>query len=425
VIEPHQMTKRHIAKALIIILLATAFYLFEFVLQTSPAVMTDDLMRSFGLSAFGVSTLAAFFFYGYAPMQLPGGLLYDRFGPRLVITLAAVICTLGAILFAQANNYALAAAGRLLMGIGGAFSFVGVLIVASRWFPAKYFALIAGLLQLLGAAAAVVGQVPLAAVVEKIGWRSTLTWVFFIGVIIVILVPLVVRNYPKGVEVPEQKKIGHGELYNLKTIFKNPQTIFIALYSFFAWMPITVFAALWGITFLSERFQLTTTVSAELMAMVWLGVAVGSPLFGWWSEKIRHRRYPLYLAGMLGLIAAILVIYVQMPMWFALVCLFFFGLGTSGQALSFAVVKDNNTQETVGTAMGFNNFAVVVGGAICQPFVGYLIHTNWSGQMLNGVQHYSVNDFQRSFIILPLSFFLCAIFGRFFVKETYCRSQVQ
>jgi hypothetical protein len=75
--------------------------------------------------------------------------------------------------------------------------------------------------------------------------------VFYVGVAIVILVALFVRNYPKGVEAPERKKVGHGELFNLKAIFRNPQTAMIAFYSFFAWMPITVFAAFWGIDFLS------------------------------------------------------------------------------------------------------------------------------------------------------------------------------
>jgi MFS family permease len=159
------------------------------------------------------------------------------------------------------------------------------------------------------------------------------------------------------------------------------------------------------------------------MALVWLGVAIGSPLFGWLSEKMGHRRYPLYITGMIGLVASILIIYVNLPIWIALIALFFFGIGTSGQALSFAVVKDNNSQETVGTAMGFNNFAVVVGGAICQPFVGYLIHRGWGGQIMHGIHFYDVHDFQHAFIMIPISFLLCAVFGRFFVKETYCRSQ--
>lgn len=421
-IEQHQMTKHHIAKALVIISLATMFYLFEFVLQMSPAVMTDDLMRSFGLNAIGVSTLTAFFYYGYAPMQLPGGLLYDRFGPRLIISLAVFICTLGALLFCKANSYGVAALGRLLMGVGGAFSFVGVLIIASRWFPAKYFALIAGLLQLLGSVGAIAGQVPLAAVVARIGWRQTIFSVFLVGVVLMILVPLIVRNYPKGVEVPEKKKLGHGELYNLKTIFKNKQTFVIALYSFFVWMPMIVFGALWGVDFLSERFGLSTQVGAQWMAVVWIGVAAGSPLFGLWSEKIKYRRFPLYASGMIGFLASVFLLFARMPEWAALTCLFFFGVGTSGQALSFAVVKDNNDNETVGTAMGFNNFAVVAGGALCQPLVGFLLHLGWQGEIVNGVHFYGVDDFQKAFIILPISFLVCAILARFAIKETYCKA---
>ena len=100
--------------------------------------------------------------------------------------------------------------------------------------------------------------------------------------------------------------------------------------------------------------------------------------------------------------------------------LFCFGVGTSGQALSFAVVKDNNTNETIGTAMGFNNFAVVVGGAICQPLVGYLLHLGWMGHSHHGVPVYMAHNFQQAFIILPISFLLCAVFGRYLVKETNC-----
>lgn len=416
-----QINKRYFAKALLVILLVTAFYVFEFILQMSPAVMTQDLMRDFNLDALGVSTLAAFFFYGYAPMQIPGGLLYDRFGPRAVVTAAALICALGALLFATAHSYALAAAGRLMMGIGGAFSFVGVLVVASRWFPAQYFALIAGLLQLLGCVGAIVGQVSLAVVVKQLGWRETLLWTFSFGILVAILIPIIVRNYPKGVPVPPKKKVGHGEWENIKAIFSHAQTLFIAIYGFFSWMPMMVFGALWGIDFLSERFNLSTVVSAKWMAMTWIGVAIGSPLFGWWSEKIRQRRLPLYAGGVIGALAAFIIIYAPISTPVALIALFFFGVGTSGQALSFAVVRDNNTQETLGTAMGFNNFAVVIGGAICQPLVGYLLNLGWSGNILNGVHYYDVVDFQKAFIIIPIGFLLCAVFGRFLVKETHCK----
>jgi len=423
-IEPHHMTKIHVFRALSVVLLASVFYMFEYVLQASPAVMTNDLMQSFGLNALGVSTLAAFFFYGYAPMQLPGGLLYDRFGPRLVMTLAVVVCACGALLFSLATHASLAALGRFMMGFGGAFSFVGVLLVASRWFPAKYFALIAGLVQLLASVGAIVGQVALSRVVNHIGWRHTLFAVFIAGLILAILIPLVVRNYPKFIQAPKKKKIGHGEIHSLRIIFSRAQTWVVAFYSFFIWVPITVFAALWGVDYIRQLYHLSTAVAAEMMAVMWVGVAVGSPFFGWWSDHLGRRSFPLYLSAIIGFIAAVCALYVKLPLPAMIIVLFLFGVGTSGQTLSFAVIKDNNAADTIGTAMGFNNFAVVVSGAICQPLAGYLLHLGWQGKIINGIHIYSLHDFQRALIILPLSFFLAALLARFLIKETRCLSQV-
>ena len=112
--------------------------------------MTTELMQDFSLNAASFSAMVAFFYYAYTPMQLPGGMLYDRFGPRKMITIFMGVSVLGAFMFAHAHSYAMAAMGRFLMGLGGAFSFVGPLLIASRWFHAKYFALLAGGVQLVG-----------------------------------------------------------------------------------------------------------------------------------------------------------------------------------------------------------------------------------------------------------------------------------
>ncbi len=416
--NPERITPR----AIWTLLLATSFFLFEFVLQFSPSIMTDDLMRDFSLNAASLSVLVAFFYYGYTPMQLLGGMFYDRCGPRFTITMAAVICTLGNLFFFTAHSYALAALGRFLIGIGGAMSFVGVLLLASRWLPKKHFALAAGILQCLGSLAAIVAQVPLALVVAREGWRTTLMDVFVVGLVIIVLLALFIRNYPAGVKAPVmEKKLGHGEWHNLKLVFGKFQTWTLALYSFFSWAPITVFGGLWGVKFLSEIYNISTAQAAGIMSALWVGVAIGSPFFGWFSEKIARRQLPLALPGAIGFLATICVLYVHMPMIWMIAALFMFGVGASGQSLSFAVVQDNNIPQTAGTAMGFNNLAVVAGGMICQPFVGYLMQLNWGGTMINGVNFYSVMDFQKAMIIIPISFLLCAIFGRFFVKETYCK----
>jgi MFS family permease len=356
-------------------------------------------------------------------MQLPGGLLYDRFGPRVVITAATAICMLGALFFAEAHSFFLAAVGRFMMGVGGAVSFVGVLLVASRWFPAKYFALIAGIIQALACVAAIAGQVPLADLVAKFGWRSTIFGIFIIGLVLVILIPLIMRDYPDGKVPPPKKKIGHGEIENLRVVFRNNQTWVMALYTFLVWAPVTIFAALWGVDFLRESYDVSIQVSAEMVACLWIGIAVGSPLFGWWSEKIGLRVLPLFVSGLIGFLAAMVVIYVKMPIPVLLMVLFIFGLGASGQTLSFAVIRDNNPPGTVGTAMGFNNTACVAGGAICQPLVGYLIHLSWDGTMKAGIPYYSVVEFQKALVVIPICYLLCAFCARFMVKETYCKHE--
>ena len=180
----------------IICTLAAMFYLYEFVLQVSPAVMTNELMHDLKLNAAGFGAMAAFYYYAYTPMQIPAGLLFDRYGPRLLITVALLICSLGAFFFGLTNDTAWASAGRFFMGIGSAFSFIGSLVLISRWFPAKYFALLAGLVQMMSSIGAILGEAPLADVVHQFGWRHTIMYVSAIGIFLAVLVWLLVRDHP-------------------------------------------------------------------------------------------------------------------------------------------------------------------------------------------------------------------------------------
>ena len=118
-------TKKQLLLASVICILAAMFYMYEYTLQVSPAVMTNELMRDLGLNAASLGTMAAFYYYSYTPMQLPAGLLFDRFGPRRLITLAILVCALGAFLFGITPNAFMASFGRSLMGIAPSFSFIG------------------------------------------------------------------------------------------------------------------------------------------------------------------------------------------------------------------------------------------------------------------------------------------------------------
>ncbi len=164
--------------------LGACFFLAEYFARVSPGVMLPNLMRSYHVDALALGTLSACFYLAYIPMQLPVGMLVDRFGPHRLLTTMAILCGLACLLFGLTTKFHLAQIARFLMGFSASFAFVGTLKLASMWFPAKRFGLLAGLTQALGMLGAVIGEAPTAIAVQHIGWRGTM---FIMAAVIIVL----------------------------------------------------------------------------------------------------------------------------------------------------------------------------------------------------------------------------------------------
>ena len=149
------------------------FFFYAWVLRVAPSVMVEELMRDFAVGAGVLGHLSAAYFYGYAGMQIPVGLLLDRFGPRRLMTVAALVCAAGCVLFATSDTLTAATAGRFLIGASAAFSLVGAMAIAGQWFAADQFAILSGLAMAMGMAGGVFGQAPLRLAVEASDWRTT------------------------------------------------------------------------------------------------------------------------------------------------------------------------------------------------------------------------------------------------------------
>ncbi len=118
---------------------AACFYFYEWLLNVSPSVMRPELASAFRVEATQLGILAGIFFWAYTLLQIPGGVLLDRLGPRRLLTWAAFFCALGSLLFAHADVLMVALLGRLLMGVGASFAAIGCMKVAADWFPLKRF----------------------------------------------------------------------------------------------------------------------------------------------------------------------------------------------------------------------------------------------------------------------------------------------
>lgn len=403
-----------------IFFLAASFYLYEFILQVAPSVMAESMMKTFGVTGEGFGFISAFYFYAYAPTQLPAGVLYDRYGPRKLMTFAIMLCALGSAFFASTDSVFTACIGRFLIGVGSAFSFIGVLVLISRWFPPHYFAILAGIAQLMSSIGAMFGEMPLAALINQVGWRNASFILAAVGFVLAICFWIFIRDYPHQKNQAAPNNYLRDEWKRLVAVCKHKHTWIIGSYAFAIWTPIAVFAALWGVPYLQEKFQISVVTASGMCSMIWLGIGVGSPLLGWISDKLESRRIALIISALLGLTAILVLLYVPSLrfIWAYVVC-FVLGLGAGGQTVSFAVVKENNSADLVGTASGFNNLSVLIGGALFQPLVGYILQHSDSWRLVNGVHRYSMESYQKALLVMPLCFLASLLIAAFVLKESH------
>jgi MFS family permease len=393
------------------------FFFYAWVLRVAPSVMVEELMRDFAVGAGVLGHLSAAYFYGYAGMQIPVGLLLDRFGPRRLMTVAALICAGGCVLFATGNSLATVTAGRFLIGASAAFSLVGAMAIAGQWFPANRFAMFSGLAMAMGMAGGIFGQAPLRLAIEASDWRAAMLLLATGGAILAVAAWATVRD----------KWHGSGgmavALSGLGKVIRHRQTLLIALTGLGTSAPLLAFAGLWGVPFLETAYGMSRSSAAGVTSTFFAGWGIGAPLFGWLSDRIGRRRDPLLIALAFKTVALAVLIYVPGLPLFALVSLsFLVGLFGSAQILCFALVRENHTAALSGTAIGFLNAVITGAGALFQPLVGVLLDLAWTGETAMGAPIYHAEAYRLAFaslIACCVGGFLCLLA----VRETHCRPQ--
>lgn len=397
------------------------FYMYSFIQRIMPSAMTHELMAGLNMNAQNLGLLVGCIYYGYMLLQIPVGLLFDRFPARLLLTIAPLLCALGAFLFASSHTVDFANVGGFLMGVGQAFSFIGVLVLAGRAYSPRYFGFIVGSVQLLGSIGALIAQAPMAWLVNHIGWRTSVFGLAALGLVIALAFWLIVRDPPQRENSVVSAK---STWQSLRLITWHRQNLWLAIYSFCIWAPAIIFGGLWAVPYLMSLYHVSNILAAAATSMIWIGAGLGSPLFGWWSDRIGQRRLPLITSAIISLITGVIILYVPDLSWWQMnVLLLLFGVGGSGQTLSFAVSKDLNPPALAATAVGLNNTAVVLGGTLLQPLVGILLHQSSAAVAIHGVIHYSVANYQFALSVAPLCALLALITVLLFLKETQCEPQ--
>lgn len=402
--------------------LAASFFFCGYFVRVSPNVMAPDLMQAFHITALGLSGLAAFFYYPYVAMQVPVGILVDKFGARRLLIAMSLVTGMSCFIFGSATSFIFAEVGRLLIGFSAAFAFVSSLKLARSWFHQSRFGLLAGLTQALGMLGAAFGAWPVSATVDVIGWRSTM---FVMGSAFVVLCFLIfsfVQDTPKGQRKKEASSTSSiPVLSSLYTILRNPQSWYNAIYAGLCFAPTAVFAELWGVTYLTHVQGFSKDLAAVANGFIFLGWGIGGPLLGWISDRMQRRRPVMIVSGIgSGILMSVILYGSDLSVFLLFPALFLFGLFNGGLVVAYAVAAEINPARISGISMSFANMMSVIVGAFLHPVIGWLIDWQAGIRVVGGTAEFVASDFRYAMLLLPISAFLSVIFS-LFVRETHCR----
>jgi MFS family permease len=412
--------------------LGALFYLIGFFQRVAPAVMTDELMRDFGINAAGLGYLSAFYFYSYVAMQVPTGVLADRWGPRRLLAGGAFVAGLGTLLFALADSILWAGTGRLLIGGSVAVAFVGLLKVASNWFPPRLFALVSGLALFSGIVGAVFAGPPLRLLMNWYSWRDIIAGSAVCTFLVCAGIWSFVRDTPseKGYAdflQPGTTAVGStlpGIIGGLVEVFRYSNTRLLCVIPGGTVGCVLTFSGLWGVPYLASHHELTTTEASALTAALLVAWAVGGPTFGWFSDLL-CRRKPLYLLGcglsLAGWGGILFLNNLPLPLLAGL--LVPTGFCSGCMIISFAFAKESAPLNLAGTVSGVVNMGVMMGPMIMQPAVGWILDQHWQGQAVAGVRVYPLAAYQAGFSLM-LAWLVLGFVLLFFTRETRCRQIV-
>ncbi|MBI3372947.1 MAG: MFS transporter [Betaproteobacteria bacterium] len=403
--------------------LGAAAFILAFFHRVAPGAIAADLRASFGASATMLGFIGALYFYPYAAMQLPSGVLADSVGPRRLFTAGSVVAGIGSLLFALAPNVVWLLAGRALVGLGVAVAFVSVLKLIASWYSEREFGTWVGVLMLLGNLGAVLAAYPLAWVTQYVSWRDVFLATGGLSLAIALCIWLWVHDDPRDAGLPSMHSFeGTGEEAGAHTgwwdglakVAANRHT----WPGFFMHMGMVssylTFAGLWAVPYLTEGLGFTrANATLHVTAMI-LGFALSAFAVGAASDRM-GRRLPLLRALSLLYLAswAPWVMGWSLPVAASLAAFMLMGVGIAGASLAWALAKELNPPALSGTATSLVNTGGFLGTALFQPLVGWVLDRNAAGPALEGY---------RSAATVLAVIAALGVAAAFRIRETGCRN---
>jgi sugar phosphate permease len=357
-------------------------YILVYFHRLCPAVIALDMQESFAATATLLGVLGSAYFYPYAIMQLPAGLLVDSWGPRKTVSIFFLLAAGGSVLMGVASTLSPAILGRLLVGVGVSTLFVSNFKLLAEWFTPREFVVMGGIFMAMGGVGALSSSAPLAWLSNLIGWRASLVAVGIVTLLMAVLLYVVVRDRPDD-GVATGAKVGPGDpqgpriglLEGMRRVVTSGRFWPISIWTFFTTGISFALGGLWGGPYLMRVYGLSKPAAGAVLSMFSVGLIVGSPILSGLSNRVGRK--PIFVAMSLLFFAIFVLLYLSpaglpVPLLYVLFsCISLCG-GATGPIVA-TVSKELFPVAIAGTAVGTVNLFPFFGAALFQVVMGAIV----------------------------------------------------
>lgn len=381
-------------RAFLVWSVAVGAYVVAILNRSSFGVATLEVSALFGVSSAALAAVAVAQLVVYALLQVPVGVLLDRYGPRALVASGAAGMAAGQVVLALAPSATWVLVGRMLVGAGDALTFVSVVRLVPAWFAARRVPVMTQLTGSLGQVGQVLSAVPVVALLHAQGWRTTFLSVAAVGVVATIAVLVVVRDAPAdpgAVVIPADgdRRVGllrrrwrpararaPREPGALRAVLADPGVRLGFWMHFTGQFSNHVVVLLWGFAFFVEGQGRTAGEASALLTLNVVAAVIAGPLVGLLVGRRPGARMPLALGTAVAIGLAWLAVTVPaspVPVGVLAVFVVVVAVGGPTSLIAFDVARSCTPPARLGTATGFVNTGGFVGALLTMLVVGVVL----------------------------------------------------
>ncbi|MBD8037894.1 MFS transporter [Solibacillus sp. A46] len=386
--------------------------------RTAPGLITDQLMNDFNITATTIGFITGVQFFVYTSLQIPMGILADRFGPNFFLIVGAVITGVGTVFYSVGTHEYVLFLSRILTGLGDATIWVNMMLILGQWFHKKEFVRLVGFAGMTGSLGFLLATVPFSAWIQLLGWRGAF---FSLGAIVclcglllyVVLIKNTKQTFIKPV-VEKEQILRERTGVIVKRVFSNRQAWALFFCHFGVVGGYVGFISSWAVPFGMDMYGMTRSEASQLIMVGLVGAILGAPLMSWVASMFDTIKKPYITVHLIVLSSWITFLFFKgyPSIWWVIILFFLIGFGYGASALTFAAVRRSFPLEESGIVSGFANTGGFLSAVLLPIFLGAILdYVHGSSGMLQNAYYYG--------FIIPVVFSVIGLGGMFLFREMH------